>query len=111
MKNAIVIIVLIIFFAFVVVVISTKLLAPSPSGPSQQSQERNPKDINWDGKIDVLDANIVSSVLGCKKSDPCWNKVIGKTVTGDNPIYASDCDLNHDGVIDQKDIQLISNNQ
>ena len=104
--------VLLILIVIIVAVVFTfkMLLKPSPSGASPQSQERSPKDINWDNKVDDLDANIIKSVLGCKKTDPCWNKVVGKTITGDNPIYASDADLNKDGVIDQKDIDFLKAN-
>ena len=68
---------------------------------------RRKEDVNWDEMVNQTDANMVKTQLNCKKTDPCWNKVIGKTMTGDNPIYAFDLDMNTDGVIDQKDMNQV----
>jgi hypothetical protein len=73
----------------------------------ENGNERNKADINWDEKIDITDADLLKPYLNCKKNDACWQKVIGKTVTGDNPIYVYDGDLSGDGVIDQKDVEMI----
>lgn len=68
-------------------------------------------DINQDGTVDAVDENYISSHIGCKKGDRCWNEVVGKTLSGDNPIYASDLDLNHNGIIDQADLTMIKSTE
>ena len=64
------------------------------------------EDINQDGVINEVDANFVKTNMNCKQADPCWNKVIGKTLSGENPIYASDLDFNHDGIITEVDLNI-----
>ncbi len=64
-------------------------------------------DINRDGKIDGFDKHFIENELGCSMNSSCWNKVIGKTMDGDNPIYVSDLDLNKDGKIDNLDLELV----
>lgn len=68
---------------------------------------KNVADINRDGIVDSVDKNYVLTSMGCSKTASCWSKVVGKTSDGDNPIYASDLDLNHDGLIDQSDLNMI----
>ncbi len=107
MKNVFITLVLVLILGAAVFFIFKKIALTSPQSTPSNNEERSAEDINWDNKVDYLDVNLVKSVLGCKKTDPCWNKVIGKTVTGDNPIYSSDSDLNKDGVIDDKDVSLL----
>lgn len=64
-------------------------------------------DINRDEKVDQTDLTFITSNINCKSTDPCWNKVIGKTSDGDNPIYVFDLDLNKDNVIDQNDVKMM----
>ena len=83
-----------------------------PSSPqSHQSPSPSPLwqrgDINHDGHVDSIDKIIIKKNLGCQNNNPCWEKVIGKTDEGDNPIYVSDLDLNNDGVINNKDMEII----
>jgi hypothetical protein len=68
---------------------------------------RVPGDINDNGIIDNTDVQIVRDHMGCKKNDLCWGDVIGKTLSGDNPIYTSDLDLNQDGIVDEQDAQVV----
>lgn len=64
-------------------------------------------DINKDGKVDVMDSEIIRNNLGCHSGIlACWSRLVGKTVEGDNPIYTSDLDLNGDGKIDDADMVL-----
>lgn len=65
-------------------------------------------DINHDGLVNTVDTNIIQAQFGCKSTDPCWKKVIGKTLDGDNPIYTFDIDFNKDSIIDQKDIEVLN---
>ncbi len=66
-----------------------------------------PGDFLRDGKPTYEDVALVKAHLGCKKSDPCWNQVVGKTHDGDNPLYTSDLDMNGNGVIDTQDIPAL----
>lgn len=65
-------------------------------------------DINRDGKIDSEDADLVRKASPCNHAFECWNKVVGKTKDGDNPIYTSDLDLNHDDNVNELDISAMS---
>ena len=107
MKNAVVyVLILVAVLALVFVLISSKnkstVKTPTPTGISS-----NIADINRDGRVDAVDKNFITSSMNCAKNASCWNKVVGKTSDGDNPIYASDLDLNHDGLVDQSDLNLI----
>lgn len=64
-------------------------------------------DIDKSGVADDSDKLLIRGQLGCKKEDPCWKKTVGKTVEGDNPLYAFDLDLDKDGVISQKDMDMV----
>ncbi len=75
-------------------------LSPPPSNYKRA-------DINQDGVVDATDAEIVRENIGCSKTKSCWNKVVDYTLSGHNPIYASDLDLNGDGVISQADVDLV----
>jgi len=110
MKKSLMIAVPIIIAVLALVVFFLTKKSPSPAlstKNSTQAPERRKEDINWDDKVDYLDSNIINLSLGCKKNDACWSKVIGKTVTGDNPIYSSDLDLNGDGIVDAQDAVLV----
>lgn len=63
-------------------------------------------DVNRDGSVSALDTELLRQNLNCSQADPCWQKVVGKTVDGDNPIYASDLDLNKDGTLNDLDMTL-----
>ena len=54
----------------------------------------NPKDINGDGRVDIVDINIVINVMLGKDDSVAW-----KTVS----------DVNNDGIVDISDINLIIN--
>ena len=88
--------------------ITKKFLSPAPVS-NQASTYYKKEDINKDGKVDQVDEEIVRKQFGCQVRQPCWSKVIGKTLSGDNPIYASDLDLNGDNIIDLLDIQTMKN--
>jgi len=81
--------------------------------PTQTNQNISPSplwqqgDINHDGHANALDKLMIKKNFNCQKINSCWKKVIGKTNEGDNPIYVSDLDLNHDGVISNKDMAII----
>ena len=81
--------------------------------PAQPNQNISPSplwqkgDINHDGRADAMDKMIIKKSFNCRNSNPCWRRVVGKTDEGDNPIYVSDLDLNNDGVINNKDIDMI----
>ena len=82
--------------------------APSVSNISSTGLVKTvPGDFLRDGKPTYEDVALVKSHLGCKKSDPCWGEVVGKTHDGDNPLYTSDLDMNGDGVIDTADIPAL----
>lgn len=69
---------------------------------------RIPEDINVDGAVTGVDQQLVNASVGCAIGDLCWNEVIGKTLEGDNPIYASDLDLNGDGAITDEDVAMVT---
>jgi hypothetical protein len=89
--------------------------ASPASGESVQSEEGSydptmaEGDINDDGNVDFLDSQYISTHTGCSEGDSCWSDVIDHTITGHNPIYTSDLDLNGDGVIDDSDTEVITN--
>lgn len=85
-----------------------KIITPGNKGTSYQVNDTKKKeDINWDEMVDPIDMAFVKTHVGCNREKLCWKSVIGKTVTGDNPIYVFDLDMNSDGMIDQKDVDLI----
>lgn len=63
-------------------------------------------DINDDGVTDSTDELMVQLSKGCGSGEPCWDEVVGKTLSGDNPIYARDLDLNGDGTITDADLSI-----
>jgi hypothetical protein len=82
--------------------------APVPQTGGQLSPTTLKGDINRDGSVDAMDAELIRSSTPCNHVDPCWNKVVGKTKDGDNPIYASDLDLNHDDNVNELDASAMS---
>lgn len=85
--------------------------SPQTKSSSKQGGLSEPKlngDINRDEKIDAEDADLVRKASPCNHAFECWNKVVGKTKDGDNPIYASDLDLNHDDNVNELDISAMS---
>ncbi|MBI4973228.1 hypothetical protein HZC27_01325 [Candidatus Roizmanbacteria bacterium] len=119
MKNergsaVIIIVALVIVILLGVAVAGMLFFKSSPQTPSTPKQgggltETKLKgDINRDGKIDAEDADLVRKASPCNHAFACWNKVVGKTKDGDNPIYASDLDLNHDDNVNELDISAMS---
>jgi hypothetical protein len=53
-------------------------------------------DVNFDGKVDTLDYDLVKSALLKTSSDPNWS-------------YYQQFDLNCDNVVDNQDLQIVSN--
>lgn len=78
-----------------------------PAQATDPSREEG--DINDDGEINYLDMQLISGSLGCSQDEECWQKTIGKTVTGHNPIYVFDLDLDGNGVIDVGDEGVVEN--
>lgn len=97
-------------------------LAPNPGTTSQQAapqqqdsslsigESRPAGDINDDGVVTQVDAQLVRAQIGCTSADACWNEVIGKTLSGDNPIYTSDLDMDSDGSITENDAIEVTKN-
>lgn len=65
-------------------------------------------DFNRDGQVDVEDADLIRKSSPCNHADACWKKVVGKTKDGDNPIYVSDLDLNHDDNVNEMDASAMT---
>ncbi len=99
-----------VFFASVLFLIVKTSYAPAEI-PNRTVPSPTPyykaEDINQDGTVDAVDENYINTHMGCANGSQCWNKVIGKTLSGDNPIYTSDMDLNHNNTIDQGDLDMI----
>ena len=77
-----------------------------PGGSSVGSPGNKPGprgDINRDGSVNTDDAELIRKASPCNHVDPCWNKVVGKTRDGDNPIYTFDLDINHDDNVNELD--------
>lgn len=77
--------------------------------PEQIDQNEQPQsianpDINDDGTINAFDSIYVQENIGCSSVDPCWQTVVGETLSGSNPIYVFDLDLNQDDVINEADL-------
>lgn len=118
MKNergsAVIIIVALVIVILVGVGIAVFFLKSSPQTPSTKkqggglSETKLKGDINRDEKIDSEDADLVRKASPCNHAFECWNKMVGKTKDGDNPIYTSDLDLNHDDNVNELDISAMS---
>jgi len=106
-NTALIIIILLFFTVTASVFIYLKFFSSNkkPSGEKPVFTYKK-GDINRDEKVDQLDFMYIRNADGCRQTDSCWNKVVGKTSDGDNPIYVSVLDLNKDGVINKKDLDL-----
>lgn len=104
-----IIVVLIIACTFLGVLVfgGSRIFRASPTVYLTPTPSQTIGDIDRSGAVDTTDSQFVQTNLGCKKGDGCWQKVIGKTRDGDNPIYVFDVDLNKDGVISQIDLDLV----
>jgi hypothetical protein len=85
-----------------------------PLGKSTKSTQetstnsgRKREDINDDGAVNGDDSQIVSASIGCSQVQSCWDDVIGKTLSGDNPIYVYDLDVDDSGEINDNDVAQI----
>jgi hypothetical protein len=91
---------------------------PKTDAPAQQMRQdrvsvgksRPIGDINDDGSVTVVDVQLVRGQVGCTSESECWNTVVGKTLSGDNPIYTSDLDLDGDGSITDADAEIVNQN-
>jgi len=110
MKFAILAFLFFVFIALTVVYFFPKQLTlPSSTSPSPAPTTGalyKTGDVNQDGKVDISDTVFFDQNAGCKKADPCWSKVVGYTLSGHNPIYASDLDLNKDGMVNSTDASV-----
>lgn len=93
-------------------------MMPKTAAPAQQMRQdrvsvgesRPIGDINDDGSVTVVDVQLVRGQVGCTSESECWNTVVGKTLSGDNPIYTSDLDLDGDGSITDADAEIVNQN-
>jgi hypothetical protein len=77
---------------------------PSEKEQTHQGITYAKGDINQDGKVDALDEVLIKNNIHCQSTDACWEKVIEHTVSGYNPIYVKDLDINKDNIIDENDV-------
>ena len=111
--SAIVILLVFMFVLGVVVLFALTTLFKRNETTSQPKQQTGlataiPGDFFRDGKVTQADITLVQTHLNCKKADACWNKVVGKTHDGDNPLYTFDLDMNQNGLIEAGDIPTLS---
>jgi hypothetical protein len=70
-------------------------------------------DINMDGVIDDMDIAFMQAAWMMDSSNPLWDTQI-PNLAADNPlgiaIFYSDCDLNGDGIVNAKDLGILSAN-
>lgn len=83
------------------------LLRTAPATKLVPTPAVNIGDIDRSGTADDNDREMIRQQIGCVNTQPCWNKTIGKTKDGDNPLYVFDLDLNKDRSITQADIDLV----
>jgi hypothetical protein len=80
--------------------------------PGKRQEFRKMGDINMDGVIDQMDANLIQAAWLVTSADPRWNTPIPDTA--DNPlgitILYSDCDLNGSGAVNEKDVTILTLN-
>ena len=84
---------------------------PAASVASNQDDGYAKGDINKDGQVNAVDLQLIQASIGCNKDSACWNKIIAKTLSGDNPIYTSDLDLDGDGEVTTQDVNLAKQSQ
>ena len=87
--------------------VAVQLMKTSPMNTSSPTPVANIGDIDRSGAADEGDRMMVQKQIGCDKAQVCWNTTIGKTKDGDNPLYVFDLDLDKDGTISQKDVDLV----
>ena len=87
--------------------IASQMMKTTPPASVSPSPIVNGGDIDRSGVADEGDRMLVQKNIGCEKANPCWNSTIGKTKDGDNPLYVFDLDLDKDGSISQKDVDLV----
>lgn len=75
---------------------------------SSTTTGRKREDINDDGAVNGDDSQIVQTNIGCSQAQSCWDDVIGKTLSGDNPIYVYDLDVDDSGEINDNDVAQIN---
>jgi hypothetical protein len=106
-QGMIIVLLVVIVIIGVVGYIGSRMMKPAPTAQIVPTQAINKGDIDRSGAADEEDRIMIRKELGCIKTQPCWNKTIGKTKDGDNPLYVFDLDLDADGSITQKDIDLV----
>ena len=87
--------------------VGMQMMKPIPPPSLAPTPAINSADIDRSGAADEEDKILVRGQLGCMKDQPCWNKTVGKTKDGDNPLYTFDLDLDKDGAITQKDVDTV----
>lgn len=87
--------------------VGSQLLRNTPKATTIPTPSVNKADIDRSGAADEGDKMMVRGNIGCEKINPCWNATIGKTKDGDNPLYVFDLDMDGDGLISQKDVDLV----
>ncbi|MEI6133058.1 MAG: hypothetical protein WCQ41_09595 [Bacillota bacterium] len=85
----------------------SQLMKYIPSSNITPTVEVNLSDIDRSGAADESDRIMIRGQIDCIKEQPCWDKTVGKTKDGDNPLYTFDLDLDKDGTITQKDVDLV----
>jgi len=86
---------------------ATQLIKTTPTNIPSPTSTINSGDIDRSGAADEGDKIMIQKQIGCNNIQTCWNTTIGKTKDGDNPIYVFDLDLDTDGTISQKDVELV----
>ena len=87
--------------------LGSRLIKTTPTASITPTSTANIGDIDRSGAADEGDRMMIQKQIGCAKDQPCWNTTIGKTKDGDNPLYVYDLDLDKDGTISQKDVELV----
>lgn len=77
------------------------------SKSAEANTGRKPEDINDDGVVDAEDVQLVQDNMWCTLTDDCWDDMIGKTKSGDNPIFVYDLDVAKDSSINDNDVAQI----
>jgi hypothetical protein len=79
--------------------------------PGSRAQFRSMGDINMDGIIDQMDLALLRAAWGMTSSNSLWNTPI-PDLEADNPlgisILYSDCDIGGYGVVDLKDLGILT---
>ncbi len=105
--NSLVVVIIIVVVLGIIGFMGFRVMNKNPNSSIVPTQVPNIGDIDRSGVADESDRMMIRGQLGCIKDQPCWDKVVGKTKDGDNPIYTFDLDLDTDNAISQKDIDLV----